>query len=183
MINKYPFLIAEISANHTGSIKKALKLIDTAKNSGADAVKLQTFDPNMMTINSSDKKFIIKNGIWRGYKYWDLYKKAQTPFEWHHTLFNYAKKIKIKIFSSPFSERSVDFLENFNCPAYKIASFEMCDVALIKYIAKKNKPLILSTGTQTIENILMVHNYLKKLKTTHFFIVLVNTLPLKMILI
>ena len=114
MINKYPFLIAEISANHTGSIKKALKLIDTAKNSGADAVKLQTFDPNMMTINSSDKKFIIKNGIWRGYKYWDLYKKAQTPFEWHHTLFNYAKKIKIKIFSSPFSERSVDFLENFN---------------------------------------------------------------------
>ena len=153
MINKLPFLIAEISANHSGSLDKAKKLIENSKNAGADAVKLQTFDADMMSINSDNKDFIIQEGIWKGYKLWDLYDKAKTPFEWHHELFKFAKKLKIKIFSSPFSEESVNFLEKFNCPAYKIASFEMYDVSLIKHIAKKKKPLIISTGTHSLKNI------------------------------
>ncbi len=162
MINKYPFLIAEISANHAGSLNKAKRLIDISKNVGADAVKLQTFDADMMTLNSKDKDFIIQDGIWKGYKLWDLYDKAKTPLEWHRELFRYAKKMKIKIFSSPFSEKSVDFLEKLNCPAYKIASFEMCDLTLIKHIARKKKPVIISTGTQSLNNVELVNKYVKK---------------------
>ena len=178
MINRFPFLIAEISANHSGSLNKAKKLIKEAKETGADAVKLQTFDANMMTINSSNKDFLIKNGIWKGYKLWDLYKKAQTPLEWHYELFKFAKKLKIKIFSSPFSEKSVDFLESLNCPAYKIASFEMCDISLIKYIANKKKPLIISTGTHSIHNILVVNRYIKKFKIKDYsFLYCVSTYP------
>lgn len=178
MINKYPFLIAEISANHSGSLKKAKKLIEIAKESGADAVKLQTFDADMMTINSKENDFTIQDGIWKGYKLWDLYDKAKTPFEWHHELFKYAKKLKIKIFSSPFSEESVDFLEKLNCPAYKIASFEMCDIALIKHIANKKKPIIISTGTQTLNDIETVNRYVKKYRIKDYsFLYCVSKYP------
>lgn len=178
MINKLPFLIAEISANHSGSLDKAKKLIENSKNAGADAVKLQTFDADMMSINSDNKDFIIQEGIWKGYKLWDLYDKAKTPFEWHHELFKFAKKLKIKIFSSPFSEESVNFLEKFNCPAYKIASFEMCDVSLIKHIAKKKKPLIISTGTHSLKNIEIVHKFVKKNKIKNYsFLYCVSKYP------
>ena len=113
MIKKYtkPYFIAEIGSNFNQDLKVGYKLIDKAKSCGADAVKLQTFDADMMSINSDNKDFIIQEGIWKGYKLWDLYDKAKTPFEWHHELFKFAKKLKIKIFSSPFSEESVNFLE------------------------------------------------------------------------
>ena len=150
---KKPFLIAEISANHNGKLSNALKLIKMAKRYGADAVKLQTYRPETMTLNSNNKYFSIKKGIWRGYKLWDLYKKAQTPYEWHKKLFDYAKKIKIIIFSTPFDETAVEFLERLNCPIYKISSFEMTDHQLIKKIAKTKKPMIISTGTSSLDEI------------------------------
>jgi sialic acid synthase SpsE len=121
MIFKKPFLIAEISANHAGSFQKAKKLIMCAKKNGANAVKLQTYTPDSMTLRSSKKYFKIKSGLWKGYNLWDLYKKAQTPLIWHKKLFNYAKKIGITIFSTPFDESAVDFLEELKCPFYKVS--------------------------------------------------------------
>ncbi len=149
-IKKSPFVIAEISANHNGSLSQAKKLIDLAKNSGADAVKLQTYTPDMMTIKENVINFRLKEGIWNGYSLWDLYKKGQTPLKWHKELFNYSKKKRIKIFSTPFSEEAIFFLEKLNCPAYKIASFEMNDYNLVSSAAKTKKPLILSTGLSNI---------------------------------
>ncbi len=159
---KLPFLIAEISANHNGKISNAFKLIKQAKVSGADAVKLQTYKPESMTLNSNKKYFKIKQGLWKGYKLWDLYEKAQTPYEWHEKLFNYAKKINIKIFSTPFDEDAVDFLETLNCPFYKVSSFEMLDLPLIKKIAKTKKPIIISTGTSSLDEIEIAFNHAKK---------------------
>jgi pseudaminic acid synthase len=152
-MKKRPFLVAEISANHCGSLNLAKKLIKCAKKNGADAVKLQTYTPETMTINSSNKKFIIKSGLWKGYKLWDLYKEAHTPLHWHKELFKFAKKNKIKIFSTPFDETAVDFLEKLNCPIYKIASFELTDLPLIKKIASLKKPIILSTGMANLKEI------------------------------
>tara|TARA_B110000037_G_C17109698_1_gene501329 strand:- start:329 stop:1366 length:1038 start_codon:yes stop_codon:yes gene_type:complete len=151
--NNKPFLIAEISSNHNGNINNALKLIDLAKKSKADAVKLQTFLPEKMTLNFKSELFKIKNGNWKNYYLFDLYKKAQTPLSWHKKLFDYAKKRRIKIFSTPFDEQSVDFLEKLNCPMYKIASFEMTDIPLVKKIAKTKKPLIISTGLSNLDEI------------------------------
>ncbi len=148
-----PYLVAEISANHCGSIKLAKQLIKSAKKNGADAVKLQTYTPETMTINSSHKKFIIKEGIWKGYKLWDLYKEAHTPLAWHKELFKFAKLNKIKIFSTPFDETAVDFLEDLNCPIYKIASFELTDLPLIRKIALLKKPMIISTGMAELKEI------------------------------
>ena len=142
-MKKRPFLVAEISANHCGSLNLAKKLIKCAKKNGADAVKLQTYTPETMTINSSNKKFIIKSGLWKGYKLWDLYKEAHTPLHWHKELFKFAKKNKIKIFSTPFDETAVDFLEKLNVPAYKIASFESTDHGLLRKVAATGKPIIL----------------------------------------
>ena len=152
-MKKTPFLIAEISANHCGSLSIAKRLIKCAKLHGADAVKLQTYTAETMTINSDSKKFIIKNGLWKGYKLWDLYKEAHTPLGWHKELFRYAKVNKIKIFSTPFDETAVDFLEKLNCPIYKVASFELTDLPLIKKIAALKKPMIISTGMATLEEI------------------------------
>ena len=152
-ISNKPFIIAEISANHNGSLSHAKKLINLAKNSGADAVKLQTYTPDMMTIKKNVINFKIKKGLWKGYNLWDLYNLGQTPLKWHKELFNYAKRKKIKIFSTPFSEEAVSFLENLNCPAYKIASFEMNDYNLVKTAAKTKKPLILSTGLSSMNEI------------------------------
>ena len=115
-----PILIAEISANHCGSLKIAKKLIDDAKKYGADAVKLQTYTPDSMTLNINKKNFLISNGLWKGKTLWDLYNIAQTPYEWHKVLFSYAKKKKIECFSTPFDDTAVDYLENLNVPAYKI---------------------------------------------------------------
>ena len=152
-IKEEPFLIAEISANHNGSLTHAKKLISMAKKYGANAVKLQTYTPGMMTIKENVANFKIKKGLWKGYTLWDLYNLGQTPLEWHKSLFKYAKDKKIKIFSTPFSEEAVYFLEKLNCHAYKIASFEMNDYNLVKVAAKTKKPLILSTGLSTISEI------------------------------
>ena len=157
-----PFLIAEISANHCGNLRLAKKLIDTAKNNGADAVKLQTFSPETMTLNSNKKDFKIKEGLWKGYSLWNLYKKAQTPYSWHQELFNYEKKKKIICFSTPFDETAVELLEKLNTPIYKISSFEMTDIPLIKKIAKTKKPIIMSTGLSNLEEIELSFNTAKK---------------------
>ncbi len=152
-INKIPFVIAEISANHNGSFKNAKKLIDGAKKYGASAVKLQTYTPDMMTIRENLINFKIKKGLWKGHSLWELYNLGQTPLNWHSKLFKYAKKRKIKIFSTPFSEEAVNFLEKLDCPAYKIASFEMNDHNLVKTAANTKKPLILSTGLSSMEEV------------------------------
>ena len=144
--NMKPFIIAEISANHNGSLEQAKKLISAAKKAGADAVKIQTYEPESMTINSNKEDFKIKHGIWKGKKLYNLYKQAQTPFSWHKELFNQAKKNKILIFSTPFDFKAVDLLESLKVPFYKIASFEITDHPLIEYIAEKKKPIFLSTG-------------------------------------
>ena len=140
------FKIAEISANHNGSIDRAKKTIEAAKQSGANAVKLQTYTPDTITINCDRDEFILKGGTWDGAKLYDLYKSAHTPYEWHKELFDYAKKLKITCFSSPFDRTAVELLESLNCPAYKIASFEIIDHPLIEEVAKTGKPILMSTG-------------------------------------
>lgn len=160
--NKFPILVAELSANHNGNLEQAKKLIRTAKDNGANAVKLQTYSPDTMTIKSKKKYFKITQGLWKGYKLWDLYNKAQTPFEWHKTLFNYAKKIGIICFSTPFDESAVDLLEKLNCPIYKISSFEMTDLPLIKKISKIGKPMIISTGMANLKEIEITYKFAKR---------------------
>jgi len=148
-----PFVIAELSANHNGSLNRALETITVAKQCGADAVKIQTYTADTMTIDCDLPDFVIKGGLWDGYKLYDLYKWAQTPYEWHKPLFDHAKKEGITLFSTPFDETAVDLLESLNTPAYKIASFELTDLPLIEYVAKTGKPMILSTGMATEEEI------------------------------
>lgn len=157
-----PFFVAEISANHNGSLVHAKKLIETAKKNGADAVKLQTYTHNTITIKSNKKDFVIRGGLWNGNTLWDLYKKAQTPFEWHKELFDYAKKLKITCFSTPFDESAVDLLESLNCPFYKVASFEMNHIPLIKKIAQTRKPIIISTGMANLKEIDLAYKTAKK---------------------
>tara|TARA_B110000438_G_C15725855_1_gene611962 strand:+ start:59 stop:1075 length:1017 start_codon:yes stop_codon:yes gene_type:complete len=159
---KVPFLIAEISSNHCGSFHLAKKLIKCAKVNGADAVKIQTYTPDTMTLKSNKKYFKIKSGLWKNYNLWDLYNEAKTPLEWHKKLFKYAKSIGIILFSTPFDETSVDFLEKLNCPIYKIASFEMTDLPLIKKIAKTKKPIIISTGMSSLIEIEEAYKTAKK---------------------
>jgi pseudaminic acid synthase len=151
IFNKTPFFIAEISGNHGGKISNAKKLIFYAKKHGADAVKLQTYTPDMMTIKSN--KYKIKSGLWAKNNLWDLYKKAHTPLHWHQELFHYARKIKIEIFSTPFSAEAVDLLEKLNAKIYKVSSFEMNDLNLIKKMASTKKPLIISTGLANLNEI------------------------------
>ncbi len=160
-INK-PFFIAEISSNHNGNIHNAKKLIKMAQKNGADAVKLQTYTPGSMTINSRKKYFMIKKGLWKGFSLWELYKRAHTPYKWHRELFNYGKKVGIKVFSTPFDEKAVNFLEKLNCPFYKVASFEMTDIPLIKKIASTNKRIIISTGMASIDEIALSFNKAKE---------------------
>ncbi len=144
--NIKPFIIAEISANHNGSLTKAKKMITAAKKAGASAVKIQSYEAESMTINSRKKDFRIKHGIWKGQNLFDLYESAKTPFSWHQSLFSHAKKEEIIIFSTPFDYSAVDLLDKLNVPFYKIASFEITDLSLIEYIASKKKPILLSTG-------------------------------------
>jgi N-acetylneuraminate synthase len=151
--NTKPRIVAEISANHNGSLDRALDSITAAKKCGADAVKIQTYTAETMTINCRLPDFTIKNGLWKGFSLYELYKWAHTPFEWHKTLFEHAKKERIPLFSTPFDETAVDLLENLKNPIYKIASFELVDLPLIKYVAKTRKPMILSTGMATEKEI------------------------------
>ena len=141
-----PYIIAELSANHNGDITRALKIIKMAKECGADAVKLQTYAPDTITLNSSAQEFMIKGGLWDGQSLYELYQGAHLPWEWHKILFEYAAKIGITIFSSPFDGTAVDLLEELNPPAYKIASFEAIDLPLIRRVAETGKPMIISTG-------------------------------------
>ncbi len=159
--NSPPLLIAEISANHNGSIKKAKSLILTAKKNGADIVKLQTYEPKNMTINSSLNDFLIKDGLWKGYKLWDLYKEAQTPLSWQKELFSYAKKIKMPCFSTPYDDEGVDILNKLNSQLYKVSSFEMKDSTLVKKICKLGKPVIISTGLASLKEINEVYQVAK----------------------
>ena len=148
-----PYIIAELSANHNGSIESALNHIKLAKEAGADAVKIQTYTAETMTLNCDKPDFKITGGLWDGETLFSLYEKAYTPWEWHEKLFDYAKEIGITIFSTPFDETAVDFLESLNAPAYKIASFEMIDLPLIKKIAQTGKPIIMSTGMASLQEI------------------------------
>lgn len=148
-----PLIVAEISGNHNGSKKALLDNIRYAAKSGADLVKIQTYEPEDITIKKLDNRFVLKKGIWKNKSLWEIYKKACTPFIWHKDAFNLAKKLNIILFSSPFSKRAVDLLEKFKVRLYKIASMEITDYQLIDYIAQKRKPIILSTGMASINEI------------------------------
>ena len=148
-----PYVIAELSANHNGDLSAALSLIDMAKARGADAVKIQTYRPDTITLDASTPDFIIKGGLWDGRRLYDLYAEAHTPWEWHPTLFDHARAAGITLFSSPFDPTAVDLLEGLNAPAYKIASFEAVDLPLIRYVAGTGKPMIVSTGMADADEI------------------------------
>lgn len=144
--NSPPYIIAELSANHNGNIERAFETIKAAREAGAHAIKMQSYTADTMTIDCESEQFMIRGGLWDGYKLYDLYKWAETPYEWHKAIFDYADSIGITIFSTPFDESAVDLLESLNTPAYKIASFEATDLPLIRYVASKGKPMIISTG-------------------------------------
>jgi pseudaminic acid synthase len=152
-ISDSPYIIAEMSANHNGNIDTAYKIIDMAKACGADAVKMQTYTPDTITMDIKSPEFKIDGGLWDGRYLYDLYGEAYTPWSWHKPLFEYSKKIGITIFSSPFDNTAVDLLEDLGVPAYKIASCEAIDLHLIKYVAQTGKPMIISTGMADVQEI------------------------------
>jgi pseudaminic acid synthase len=148
-----PFIVAELSGNHAGSIEVAKRALFGAKQAGVSAVKLQTYTPDTMTLNVNRSEYVVSEGLWAGRHLYDLYKEAHTPFEWHRELFEYASSIDLLLFSTPFDETAVDLLEDLGCPLYKVASFELQDTHLIKYIASTGKVLIISTGMSDSEDI------------------------------
>ena len=148
-----PYVIAEMSANHNGKIENAFRIIEAAKKAGADALKIQTYKPDTITLDCDSEEFKIRGGLWDGRTLYELYEEAHTPWEWHKPLFDHANKVGITIFSSPFDSTAIDLLEDLNAPAYKIASFEAVDLPLIKYAARTGKPMIISTGMADTEEI------------------------------
>ncbi len=148
-----PYIIAELSANHNGKLETALRIVEEAKKAGADAVKLQTYTADTITLDCDSEEFQIRGGLWGGKTLYQLYQEAHMPWDWHKPLFEHAKKVGITIFSSPFDTTAVDLLEDLNAPAYKIASFEAVDLPLIKYAASTGKPLIISTGMADADEI------------------------------
>ncbi|WP_300665435.1 pseudaminic acid synthase [Fluviicola sp.] len=160
--NKPCFIIAELSANHNGSLETAIETIRAAKRAGADAIKFQTYTADTITLNSKKEDFLIQGTIWEGKYLYDLYQEAYTPWEWHQKLFDVAKEEGLICFSSPFDKTAVDFLEDLNVPAYKIASFEITDIPLIEYTASKGKPIIISTGIATHEDVELAVEACKK---------------------
>lgn len=148
-----PYVIAELSANHNGKLETALRIVEEAKKAGADAVKLQTYKPDTITLNCDTEEFKIRGGLWDGRTLYELYEEAHMPWDWHKPLFEHARQLGITIFSSPFDNTAIDLLEDLNAPAYKIASFEAVDLPLIKYAASTGKPMIISTGMADAEEI------------------------------
>ncbi len=148
-----PYIVAEMSANHNGSIENAFRIIDKAKAAGAHAIKIQTYRPDTITIDCKHEDFMISEGLWKGRSLYDLYDWAHTPWDWHEPLFQYAKEADITIFSTPFDASAVDLLEELSAPAYKIASFELTDLNLIECVANTKKPMIMSTGMANLAEI------------------------------
>ena len=148
-----PYVICEISGNHNGSLDRALELIEAAAATGADAVKIQTYTPDTMTIDHDSPDFRIEGTLWEGYKLYQLYQEAQTPFEWHAAMFERARELGVTLFSTPFDETAADLLDELGAPAFKIASFEAIDLPLIRHVAKKGKPMIISTGMSNLAEI------------------------------
>ena len=177
--NKKPLIIAEISGNHNGKKKLFLEHIKIAAKNGADLVKIQTYEPQDITIKEVAKKFKLKKGIWKNKDLWNIYLKAHTPFNWHEDAFKLARKLKITLFSTPFSIRAVDFLEKFKVPIYKISSFEITDHQLINYIAKKKKPIILSTGMASLKEIQSAIKIIKKYHSKIVILYCVSGYPTK----
>ena len=178
--NSRPKIIAEVSGNHGGNKKRFLNLINQAFKNGVDLVKIQSYEPKDITLNKKSKNFLIKSGTWKNTYLWDLYKKACTPFSWHKEAFQIAQKYNKIIFSSPFSIRSVDLLESLDCQIYKIASFEITDLNLIRYISSKKKPIIISTGMASEKEIKSAIREIKKFHNKIIILHCVSAYPTKL---
>jgi len=168
--NNKTFIVAELSCNHKQDLDIAIKTIRAIKESGADAVKIQTYTPDTITINCNNEHFKINEGLWKGRTLYDLYKEAYTPWDWHETIFKVAKEENLICFSSPFDKTAVDFLENYNTPAYKIASFEIKDIPLIEYVASKGKPIIISTGIAEYGDIALAVDTCRKVSNNNIIL-------------